>query len=237
MKLKTVTMTGADDRTQIKELVKISKEYPFVEWGVLLSKSQEGSNRFPSRKWIVSLNEEINYNEIDIPVQTSAHLCGRWVRDLLKGEINCEYFGLELFDRVQLNFHSERHNFSKNVFVKALKKLQDSYRTIIFQLDNVNNNLLEKVIESGIPAQGLFDKSGGAGIVPSLWPAPSGHFECGYAGGLGPDNLRQELERINDMAGESQIWIDMETKVRSNHDMDFDLDKVVKCLEISKEFM
>ena len=56
---------------------------------------------------------------------------------------------------------------------------------------------------------------------------------AGYAGGLGPSNLAAELERINKAASDQAIWIDMETHIRSNADLTFDLNKAVKCLELS----
>ena len=46
---KHITLTGIDDRTDIKELVRLQKRYPLVEFGVLLSWSQQGSERrYPS---------------------------------------------------------------------------------------------------------------------------------------------------------------------------------------------
>ena len=55
----------------------------------------------------------------------------------------------------------------------------------------------------------------------------------GYAGGLGPDNIESELQRIAAAAGDAPFWIDMETRVRSDNDEQFDLNKVRRCLEIT----
>jgi hypothetical protein len=38
MRLKTVTITGADDAVDPEELLQIQQRYPFVEWGILLSR-------------------------------------------------------------------------------------------------------------------------------------------------------------------------------------------------------
>jgi phosphoribosylanthranilate isomerase len=59
----------------------------------------------------------------------------------------------------------------------------------------------------------------------------------GYAGGLGPDNLAHEIPRIAKAAGDARVWLDMESGVRSNNDKQFDLDKVLQCLEIAKPFV
>lgn len=50
--LERVTITGADDSTDISQLVELSQEFPFVEWGILVSRRSEGGPRFPSREWI-----------------------------------------------------------------------------------------------------------------------------------------------------------------------------------------
>lgn len=64
----------------------------------------------------------------------------------------------------------------------------------------------------------LFDASGGRGLERQEWPAHLGDWDCGYAGGLGPDNLRRELPRIAAAAGPSPYWIDMESKLREGDD-------------------
>lgn len=40
-----------------------------------------------------------------------------------------------------------------------------------------------------------------------------------------------------DDTAEGRIWIDMETRVRSNNDATFDLTKVRRCLEIAAPFV
>jgi hypothetical protein len=45
--LERVTITGADDSTSIDEMLALSRRFPFVEWGILVSKRHEGSYRFP----------------------------------------------------------------------------------------------------------------------------------------------------------------------------------------------
>ena len=82
----------------------------------------------------------------------------------------------------------------------------------------------------------LFDASGGHEITPERWPALPDDVPCGFAGGLGPDSLKEQLERLASVAGSQVIWIDMESKIRSEAD-EFDLDKVSRCLEIAQRFV
>ena len=55
--IRVVTVTGADNSIRPEELVPIAKDYPFVEFGILLSKKQQGGKRFPSRDWLEELLE------------------------------------------------------------------------------------------------------------------------------------------------------------------------------------
>lgn len=52
---------------------------------------------------------------------------------------------------------------------------------------------------------------------------------------MGPDNLEQELKNIASVAGDSEIWIDAETKLRTNNK--FDLNKCIKVLDIVNKYI
>ena len=84
MKLHTVTITGTDDSTNMADLVALSREFPFVEWAILVSESHEGGFRFPTREWINVFVDKASANNMRV----ATHLCGRWVRSLLEGELN-----------------------------------------------------------------------------------------------------------------------------------------------------
>ena len=45
------TLTGVDDSTSVEELIRLYREYPFVEWGVLYSATQQGQGRYASMRW------------------------------------------------------------------------------------------------------------------------------------------------------------------------------------------
>lgn len=227
--LDRITFTGPDDGTDFNQLIQISNQHPYVEWGILASISQGGYPRYPSQKWFKTIQPEAK-------LQLSLHLCGRWVRYLLVGEITFPTELLEPFQRVQLNFHAERTDCKPQEFAKALETLGP--KQFIFQIDGVHGNqhlTALKEINPKINAVPLFDISGGAGILPDSWPKPQPEFDYhGYAGGLGPDNLATQIPLIKQAANNARIWIDMETKVRSPDDRNFMLDKVNTCLELAK---
>jgi hypothetical protein len=240
-----VTITGADDSIDPKDLVVLSKEFPFVEWGILLSKSSVGKKRFPSYNWLKKLYKVWETDKIVI----SGHICGSWVRDIcigkwsilkdLKFEDNPNF--VDIFERFQLNFHAIVHDLEPYKFVDAIEDAGLSVggaleKQLIFQLDDVNNGILDIARKNCIDAVALFDTSGGVGVLPDSWPKAR-DFYCGYAGGLSPENLTAQLEMISEVAGDGPVWIDVETKIRSNEDYQFDLDKVRKFLELSKPWV
>lgn len=234
MKLDKVTVTGADDTVHPRELARLTKRFPFVEWGILYSGSRQGTPRYPSDAWLKALTDE-DWAE---NLRLCAHLCGRWVRDLvLKGDFT--FIPLNplwpFFRRVQLNFHGQFHK-GTTLWHENLRRNRD--KQYILQYDGVNDTACRALLESPyFSAVPLFDKSGGAGVVPGEWPPAIPGVYCGYAGGLGPENLTDEIRRIARAAGDSTIWIDMETKVRSSDDEEFDLAKVEDCLEQAAAFV
>jgi hypothetical protein len=247
MNLDRVTITGPDDSIgHPSNLLPLTEAFPFVEWGILVSESvgTDGGPRFPSAAWVRELTKLAEQT----PLSLSMHLCGRWVRDLLLGNLSVPAYLTDgpWFQRIQLNFHAERTPCNGDKFFDALLSLGE--RQFIFQIDGAHGNRhLEAVyVENGgehehvIDAVPLFDVSGGAGILPREWPKPQymntdgDHCYHGYAGGLGPENLTEQLPLISDASGGTRIWIDMETRVRSDDDRQFDLAKVRRCLEASE---
>ena len=80
-----VTLTGADNSIEPQQLFELSEKYPFVEWGILLSRNSMGSKRFPSLKWMNRL-ESLDKDYFNQEILYSGHLCGSFVKELLMGE-------------------------------------------------------------------------------------------------------------------------------------------------------
>lgn len=237
MKLKYVTMTGADDGTDITHLLELSKEFPFVEWGLLVSTKTDYRPRMPSPQWIYQLLTAAEFDDINL----SLHICGKPVRDMLMGVFHERLTWLlsERFQRFQINTHAEKHEWDYN----GITLIRSFGLKPIFQIDGINESLFDECCEDNVPQlQAIFDLSHGAGVLPKSWPKVYGEdnngdeIHCTYAGGLGPENLSEQLKRIADVAGENTVSIDMETRVRSNNDQTFDLSKVRKCLEIAQPY-
>lgn len=232
MNLDRVTITGADDLTDPERLVAIEERFPFVEWGILLSKSSEGQPRFPKTRWIEKLQR--------LSVKLSGHLCGSWVRDLCVGNVSFlrdrpTIADVDGFRRMQLNFHAIAHTV-KAAELRSALDVFPAPEGFIFQLDGVNDPLLDE-IPSAAP---LFDLSGGAGVLPDKWPVPL-RGRMGYAGGLSPENLEAELVKIqravSKAADKPAVWIDVETHVRTNSGFALDLARVERFLDIASAWV
>jgi hypothetical protein len=255
MRLEKVTITGADDSTDIKQLLDLSGEFPFVEWGILVSRKQEGGYRFPSSKWISELSSW-RVGHIRADLNLSMHLCGEWVRQLLVGQLDWALLPdiATVAQRVQINTHGEPH-VSTTAMIASLmygasigvRETRDSakFREYIFQYDGVNNHLAHaaKAYETGYRVSALYDTSSGAGRLPKRWEAPGPEFNYGYAGGLSPDNVVEQIEEIEDRAFKALIpeykpyWIDMERRVRTDDDSQLDMKKVRRVLELCAPFV
>jgi hypothetical protein len=227
-----VTLTGADDSVDPKQLVEVWDEFDFVEWGILVG-SRSGTPRMPSDDWIRRLADCFLKSASDCDMRLSLHICGKHLRAILKGQqpfADQPDFPHHIFDRWQLNFHAEPITTEQadNV-AKVLMEGPALDIVPIIQLDGVNDHVMSLCRDRGISGRrrvdGLFDQSHGAGVLPHNWNAPIPGFMCGYAGGLGPDNIETELPKISNAAAGSRFWIDMETKLYSNGGAQFDLAK------------
>lgn len=233
MRLDRVTITGADSAVKLVELAALSRDFPFVEWGVLFSEQRTGSPRYPDWGWVHRLAG------LPVALRLSAHLCGRYARQVvLEGDSPWHRdAGVGLaFDRVQLNVsgmatapspaavEGMRQRFGPGeLIIQARPERLEIWRAV-----NAPGEALAgaKDLRPGL----LFDSSGGRGQSPAAWPAAEPGAYCGYAGGLGPHNLHSQLQLIERAAGAARVWADMESGVRDDHDA-FDLGKARRALE------
>ncbi len=238
-RLDRVTITGADSKTDIQDLLALSERYPFVEWGILMSPKHQGFSRFPSKKWMQAFANACLFSR---EVRVSLHLCGGYVRKLLTGKNPAWWDHTMMWDvarRVQLNFHAEPHVAEEDRFARKLFAHPDLQW--IFQLDGTPNRAhFDYALGSAFDAVPLFDTSGGAGRLPSRWPdacvTQGGRLIYhGYAGGLGPDVLAEQLPLIEEAAGDAPFWIDMEGQVRTDEILD--LEKVERVLATCAAYM
>jgi hypothetical protein len=231
MKLTRVTITGADNTTNPADMVALTKEFPFVEWGILYGTNtlSDPRPRFPDAEHIRALEDAL----LNVDGVLSAHMCGKYVRDLCISGNESALTGLGHYQRVQLNFHGQFHKAHP-----LLPEIINSHKNkrFILQCDGANDSGVVEICKTTLSGP-LFDRSGGAGILPDSWPTAWPETFCGYAGGLSPWNVIGELEKIAVAAGDEQIWIDTETRVRTDDDKELDMELVGQFLEAASNFV
>ncbi len=236
MRLETITFTGADDRTSIKALADISSSHPKVEWGILTSDRALQALSFPllpGLGWIDRF--------LEVPAKRCLHLCGGLCRRFIAGDekviaaLGAER--LRRFDRLQLNFHDsdEQHLDADRLFA-TLERHGLNLVELIIPVGQENIAALSRMLNAGLNVTVLFDDSRGAGLRPASWPVPLSNAKCGYAGGLGPDNIRAELAKISlILPSLYETWVDMEGRIREGPE--FSLSKVATCITESEGFL
>lgn len=225
-----VTISGADDQVDPADLIALSAEFPFVEWGVLVSSSRLGGPRYPTRRWMVEL--ENRTHELFIRrgqrMNLSAHFCGEVAREALANRLH-PLPVLERVQRIQINGYSP-----PSPGVVRFARAMPSFEIILQVRDEASLQDAARDVEEIGNASILFDPSGGTGHQPFGWPRRPLGVELGYAGGIGPDNVLDVLRDIGAVAS-SEFWIDMESGVRT--DDVFDLAKVRAVLEKCAPFV
>ena len=238
--LNKVTVTGADDFTAYDKMVEIQEQFPFVEFAILVKSIEKTHTytsgnvnpfayRFPSIVWLRGLE---NYAS---KLNLAVHLCGKIVPEILEhGTIgtNAPHVNLDIFRRIQINTHGEPHQYNVDKLAVAIKSLPS--KQFIFQLDKVNESIMDKVFDKGcFNISGLYDLSHGTGILADELRKPNERgILTGYAGGLSPSNVEQQLEKIEKIA--TNTWIDAETHLR--HDQIFNCPLVIEFLQRSSNW-
>lgn len=212
--LDVVSLTGPDDVVNVVDLSKLADEFPKVEIAVLYMPEREGTKRFPSKKWIETF--KANYTG----KHTAMHLCGSAFFSFLNDEPEV----LELMKgigRIQLNlkFGDVPGSYEDKDLIAAICRHPET--KFILQYTDDNAHLLD-YLQDVKNVDLLFDGSAGQGILPSHWPVSRDDFYCGYAGGLGPDVIEAEFEKIITATQGKKYWIDMESGIRTNDELDFD---------------
>lgn len=223
-----VSLTGADDAVSVHELTHMTLKYPFVEWGILYFPEKDGEHRNPTRQW------RKKFLESTLP--GAAHLCGSQVfRDILGANFARLHDELKGYSRLQLNINARHKIFSDYEVECVYNRLLSAGYTIVLQYHDESAYLIERFLVSLCDSESrsrvhiLFDTSKGRGVKPAIWPQPVAYLVkdetkedtlknftpfSGYAGGLGPLHLKEELVFIDRCANGNPYYIDMESNIR-----------------------
>ena len=222
MFLKTIVCSGINEKNEIKDAVEFLKTYQGVEFGVQCSPKKAGYGT-PRFEWIDTLASKLC--EQKMCGRLALHLNEGFAVSICEGVIPPEISDLlqktNAIGRLQLNFKIGREVFGNNQIAPDLEKLATSMaqltdHDIILSASKANLALIAKMYHQGFKFDALFDDSFGEGIQPKAWSKPL--FEDvfqGYAGGLSPENIQEELEKISKVAT-GNIFIDAEGKLKQD---------------------
>jgi len=196
-----VTISGVDDGVDPRWLATMSSRYPFVEWGVLYSRTRGGSPRYPSRAWYAellqtNLREAFRAADERTPkvFRYAVHVCGSAATDYYTHTANPKQLtsieevedAISLLGlvqgavRVQLNGLPlrERYVLAQHALDRGVPFFTPHVkRAVILQarsLEELRPGInLARAMEcaSGV----LFDVSAGRGIAPAAWPKLGEH--------------------------------------------------------------
>jgi phosphoribosylanthranilate isomerase len=221
------TLTGLDERVSLEQVVALARRFPFVEWGVLYWDAADGSGRYPGREWIERLVED----EATRHLRLALHVCGRRaVHTLLSEPETWVARYSRLFGRVQVNFRHEHYDIE---VIRAFVRTRAPQ--VIITQHNKANRALAGLLAGEPNHVCLFDSSGGKGVLAAAWPPALSDVACGYAGGLGPSNVAEQIASIAQSAV-GPYWIDMEGKLRTPSN-DLDLVACEQVLEAVSPFI
>jgi len=237
--LRALGFCGIDDSIDPNLLSIISTSYPFVEWGVLFRPDKEGQPRYATKTYVETL---ASVQSINPNMKLAAHLCGEHVHEILSGD---DTFLSKLvqqgFKRVQINATAVNGvNISnlkdcvtyflgvvtRNPTIEFIIQKNEETRFLWKGLLSLKNEIYDNISM-------LVDESKGTGVLSTAWPKPK-DYKIGYAGGIGPDNISTVLDEIVEVANGHDIWIDMESSLRSVKDGKdiFDLNKCYECIKV-----
>lgn len=175
--LDRVTITGADDNVDPLVMLDLSLAHPYLEWGILASRSREGSPRYPSRQWqeeLLRVNREGRMN-------LAMHVCGKWARGIFAGTVEWRELPpiRTVVQRIQINGTPPGDVTS----VYATGACNPGTQFIVQHPRAAEYLLACKA--SNINCAPLFDDSGGGGLQVRAWSGMPDYEYVGYAGGVG----------------------------------------------------
>ncbi len=226
-----VTFSGVDETADVERLKEIRSHYFTVEWGLRLAvESHSRTVGFPSVDWIGKLAPELNL---------SAQLWGKSAVDFLRGdhtELMARYGQVwSLFRRIQINSGDGIDRVDLPALTRLLEKNPGKH--LILRIRGRQLEVADALLAHGISCSTLFDESEAQEPAQKRWPKGLKRFAgCGYAGGLGPDNIYKQLSPILNAAQSAERWwVEIDSSLRTKEN-DQDVFSLASCKRAIREF-
>lgn len=256
LNLRVMGFCGADDTCQPELLQLLSTHYSWIEWGVLFRPDLEGTARYASPAWVEKL-ASVNREGGQL-MRLAAHLCGSRCQEVIGGDFAFAKTLLEKgFGRAQVNATAQNavvvdagdsQRYADNL-MKGFEEVPGLEWILQYNSEtkHIVDIILAKQNDGSLTATNfsvLYDASMGTGVAISSVDAPLAGVKCGYAGGLGPANIEAQLLKIAAVTGETSVWVDMESSLRTvvvdkktGAEQDtFSVDKCFSCILVGVGF-
>ena len=224
MKLRYITCSDPREDIPVESLLNFTAKYPISEIGV---QAHPGPMSFERNrnKWFGEIVKKAQNMPTppNIALHINYHWCDFMCEGIVPNELNWwlrvpnAYTGQPVIKRIQLNIGDYSNKFDAEKLSMLINK--HTNQEFIFPWNERVAKKIEMLKQTGTKFSLLFDGSYGAGIEPSAWYAPVyKNIPNGYAGGLGPDNVAKNLDKINAILPQNyETWIDAEGKLRDRH--------------------
>jgi hypothetical protein len=226
-----VTFAGLDETADLERLRDIRSLYFTVEWSIRLTiERQTGEANWPDIDWIRGLAPELNI---------SARLQGKCASDFLQGddrELMDRYSEhWPLFRRIQIDSPRAIAAVDLTGLARLLEKNSD--KQLVLRVRDQALDTADALVTLGISCSTLFDQSQAQEPPQRKWPKGMKRFVgCGYAGGLGPDNIYKQLSPILNAAQSAERWwVEIDSSLRATED-GRDVFSLANCKRTIREF-
>ncbi len=225
MNIEYITCSDMREHNDIDEIISLGKKYPMAEFAIQAHPSKF-SPYMPRYVWFDTLAHAARVNKMNLAM----HVNAEYRTELCRGNIPYHLHrlweiqrndGTHVIGRVQININGGNDKFK--FYADKVADIIRAYPDIkfIFQYAPVQKKRIQRLDKQGVPFALLYDVSGGEGkLSRGSWGGIilSGH-QTGYAGGLSPDNVVENLDYINTLLPKDCItWIDAEGKLKSPDD-------------------
>lgn len=222
MNIEYITCSDMREHNDIDEIINLGKRYPMAEFAIQ-AHPPKFSPCMPRYVWFDTLVHAARVNKIKLAM----HVNSEYRTELCHG--NIPYALRRLWDirrddntpvigRVQVNINGGNDKFK--FYAGKVADIIRAYPDIkfIFQYAPSQDARIKRLGKQNVPFSLLYDVSGGEGkLSRDSWGGiilPN--HQTGYAGGLSPDNVVENLNYINTLLpADYSTWIDAEGKLKS----------------------
>lgn len=243
MNLRYITCSDIREDVPVRDAIELLNISPKVELGIQAHPSAM-SRGMPRFEWFTELIRKSR--EANALCNIALHVNYDWCSKICNNpnwgfpsELS-QYIGRvpygksePLIRRWQFNIGDSTHGFDAEKLA-SFTKLRSPLHEFIFPYNDKTRNYVSDLSEFKRSRFSLFyDSSYGIGKLPEKWSAPVyKNRPMGYAGGLGPDNVADNLEKIAAVCPQNYTtWIDAEGQLMKPGTRQFDIERAARYVQ------